>query len=250
MQLTNFYSFVKESSLLSKKLTRAHVHEMFVLINVEESYEDVMNDEGVKEHVKVIRDDPENPDNSFNRGEFMESIVRLAHLKFCLQSDKYTIIEGLQKILEEYVLPQCREVVSKNTIRTRLLNEDVHLFYVKWKRKLFRLFKKMVEIQEKDTSCQTSAAIREKTFISMFMDCPETVLMDGTLSVRTIQQAFALSQNPMDVTTGKYFEMAFQEFFEGLARTAEIKMQKEVNLSFVEKFEKFVDILTTGYGIS
>eukprot|EP01083_Nonionella_stella_P018659 51901_1 len=181
MGLSNFVDFCRKCDIISKRFPRSRIELLFKKVNIEESYTVADKGGGLQVEKVISTNDPDNPDAQFTRAEFLESLVRLGGIMF----PKKDIANGLAKVLSKHVGPHAREIVESNTTRTDLQSTECHEMFGRWSKRVYGLFRKI---------SKGHPYMNQKFFVAMFTGFPKGTMVDNKLPMRSIMQAFALSQ--------------------------------------------------------
>jgi hypothetical protein len=221
MNVIKFIHFCHICKIPDKKITVSTIDSVFHRVNIEEEFDEekiAANPQSYR-YAMVLKEDPFNPNNQFIRGEFYESLVRLAVIKY----KQLNAVDALTNLLEKFVLPNALEG-TKDDVRDLLLADDVQRVYAVYSPKLYRMFNHYSQEDKADLRANASTTMNLKEYQLMLMHLG---LLDHGLSRRIAMSAFALSQE--DATGDdqeSLYEMVYPEFLEVLARLADYRYGK------------------------
>lgn len=230
MSVLEFIHFCHTCEIPDRHVTINKIDRVFRRVNIEEEFDEEMieqNPNNYRNAMKIVPD-PFNPRNQFIRGEFMESLIRLAIKKF----GTLPIDTAVRKIIEKHVIP-FGLAVAKDDIRRELLRNDVQSVYKKYAKRLHKLYNTAARLDKTDQDFET-INLKEFELLLQHHD-----LFDADVSRRAAFSAFAMSQDASTTESDNY-EMVYGEFLEVLGRIAKIKYDDDQPLS--DKLENLMQV--------
>lgn len=175
-----------------------------------------------------------NPDRVLVRYQFLEVWVRLAEQKFISNHIVNNIVEAVEKLLSDHLLPYIKAhepfFFPQKWREERYWTEDVDAVYKSYLPVVQALYKKYSGLKTKPG--QKSFTCLEE----MQKLATEAGILNDNLVERDVVAAFSLSMMTQvdELQSDRIFQMSFVEFLEAVARIAEVYSackpgEKEVN---------------------
>ncbi|MES1907475.1 MAG: hypothetical protein MHM6MM_000585 [Cercozoa sp. M6MM] len=234
MGMLAFGQFSKECfELLDERLTMQRVDEVFKRVNVEEEFEEIVNPDGTvtAKMITQPQGDESNPDHLFTRSEFIESVVRLAAIKFPDSSEP--LVDRTERLLTEHVLSEHSATIKTlrqaAQLKQRVSAQDAQLLFSKVARKIRKVFDHFAAIGERKESKRHSLSQQQWHDMceaaSLFNPRMKPEARNGitlrSLSRRELALCFGMSQDLSDMNPQHAATLEWNEFVEALARVTE-----------------------------
>jgi len=168
-----------------------------------------------------------NNQRSLTRFEFIEAIMRLAKAKYVNSGRATRYVEAVKLLIDEHVLPNMSEYDDPEVWRDeRLYLEEVDLFFKQYESDLIAVY---------DANSGRYKVPGEDRFMSVeeWFDLLEKAgLLDDKVTDREAKVAYAMSMMmvPDEMETDSHTRMSLVEFYEALARVAELKEDDAIPL--------------------
>lgn len=199
MNILTFMCFCSQCKIPDKdKLSKARLTELFHRVNLEYDIDTDLN--------VIYMSDPLNPDSMFTRAEFMESLVRMALIKYDSQPIDFGVVSMMDNHIRKHV-----SVPKEKGVRHAMTTETVHRMFLLYDHRLWTLFMKYAT---NDTN-----VMLPKAWENLLQD---KNMFSHNFSIRAANHCYALSQQEdTEGDESDLMEMTFPEFCEAIARVAE-----------------------------
>ena len=217
----DFSTFCTQCRLIEKNITLATIDRIFIAANVE------------------LESQADNPDRELCRFEFIETLVRIASVKFKETGVCRSFAEAFEKLLEEHVFPLAHEGEWQQFRDKYLWVDAVSDLLDANLKALKKVYQRAYKPRQKFMSVQQA--------VELLMNTPGIKLQDKD----ALYSCGMAKMTQTDETKGTYNKLLFVEFLEVLCRGAAAKFRLDEDMKdkpLATKLEIVLDVVLATVG--